>query len=96
MIFSYKYFAYSTPSNYYLKALPVISKEYEKLAEEITARFVGDASFFAYNGEEAEEIDPDAPPVERFRELHRLSYVVRVCINQFNYDSYLLNQSRNY
>lgn len=68
----------STPSNYYLKRLPPLSKEYEILAAAITARFVGDASFFAYNGEEAEPEDPDAPPVERFRELHRLSYIVQV------------------
>jgi hypothetical protein len=40
----------------------------------------GDPSFFAFNGDEAEaeEEDPEAPPVERFRELHRLSHVVRV------------------
>lgn len=38
---------------------------------------MGDPSFFAYNGEEPEEIDPEAPPIERFREVHRLTYVVK-------------------
>lgn len=75
--FPEKKFYYCTPSNYYLKGLPPLSKEYEILAAAVTTRFVGDASFFAYNGEEAEPEDPDAPPVERFRELHRLSYVVQ-------------------
>jgi len=70
--------AYSNPSNYYMRALPVLSREYEAIAETIAVRFTGDASFFAYNGEDAEPEDPEAPPVERFRELHRLSYVVGV------------------
>eukprot|EP00401_Gymnodinium_catenatum_P068403 CAMPEP_0117470666 /NCGR_PEP_ID=MMETSP0784-20121206/7332_1 /TAXON_ID=39447 /ORGANISM="" /LENGTH=172 /DNA_ID=CAMNT_0005264759 /DNA_START=170 /DNA_END=684 /DNA_ORIENTATION=+ len=42
--------------------------------------FTGDPSFFAFHGEEAEEEepeDPDAPPVERFREVHRLTYTVK-------------------
>lgn len=56
----------------------MLSKEYEKIAEGIVVRFTGDASFFAYNGEDPEPEDPEAPPVERFRELHRLSYVVQV------------------
>merc|ERR1711991_603949 len=73
--FPEKSFYYCNPSNYYLRALPVLSKEYEDLAKAITKRFTGDASFFAFNGEDPEE--PEAPPVERFRELHRLSYVVR-------------------
>jgi len=78
--FPEKSFYYCNPSNYYLRALPVVSKEYEGLAAAIKTRFTGDASFFAFNGEDPEEPepeDPDAPPVERFRELHRLSYVVR-------------------
>ena len=42
-------------------------------------RFTGDPSFFNFSGsDEVEEEDPDAPPVERFREVHRLSYVVQV------------------
>ena len=64
-----------------LSILPLpLSKEYEAQAEAITSRFVGDASFFAYNGEEPEPEDPDAPPVERFRELHRLANVVQVLL----------------
>lgn len=44
--------------------------------------FTGDPSFFAFNGEEnAEPEDSEAPPVERFRELHRLSYTVRVMLS---------------
>jgi len=65
-----------------LRVLPKpLPKEYEALAEALNVPFTGDASFFAYNGEEAEEPDPDnpdAPPAERFRELHRLSYTVKV------------------
>lgn len=80
--FPEKSFYYCNPSNYYLRALPPLSKEYEETAKSLTARFTGDASFFAYNGEDPEEPEPDpedenAAPVERFRELHRLSYVVR-------------------
>lgn len=51
-----------------------------ELTQNLFSLSVGDASFFAFNGEDPEEPepeDPDAPPVERFRELHRLSYVVR-------------------
>ena len=50
------------------------------MAEKLTMGFTGDSSFFAFNGEdgEVEEEDPEAPPVERFRELHRISHTVRV------------------
>jgi len=73
-------FPSSIPSDYVLRALPIISEDYHALASKITAAFTGDPSFFAYNGEEEEPEaeDPDAPPVERFRELHRLVYVVKV------------------
>lgn len=52
-----------------------ILDEYKLIAEKIIDSFTGDASFFAYNGEEATE-DPEGPPVERFREQDRLSYTV--------------------
>merc|ERR1711871_423043 len=70
---------YCNPSNYHLRSLPPLSKEYEDTAKVLTTRFTGDASFFGYNGEDPEEPDAEegTPPVERFRELHRLSYVVR-------------------
>lgn len=45
--------------------------------------FTGDPSFFAYNGEEPEPEDPEAPPVERFREIHRLAYTVKVSSYMF-------------
>ena len=68
---------YSTTSDFTLKALKPISDEYKLIAEKIIDSFTGDASFFAYNGEEAAE-DPEGPPVERFREQDRLSYTVAV------------------
>jgi hypothetical protein len=62
-----------------LRALPSLSPEYQAVADKLTATFTGDPSFFAFNGEEAEPEpeDPEAPPVERFREVHRLSSTVR-------------------
>lgn len=70
----------STTSDFILRAVPTISDEYQKEAEKLTMSFTGDPSFFAFNGEEeeAEQDDPDAPPVERFREVHRLAYTVKV------------------
>lgn len=70
-------FNYSTSSDYTLKAIKSISDEYKLIAEKIIDSFTGDASFFAYNGEEAVD-DPEGPPVERFREQDRLSYTVMV------------------
>ena len=56
------------------------------MTEKLTSTLTGDPSFFAFNGDEAEpeEEDPESPPVERFRELHRLSYTVRVRYYTFN------------
>lgn len=75
---------YSTSSDFTLRALPYLTEEYTKQAEKITSAFLGDPSFFAYNGEdpdaEPEEEDPDAPPVERFREMNRLTYTVNVSL----------------
>ena len=53
-----KFFYYCNPSNYYLRALPPLSKEYEDIAQVLSTRFTGDASFFAYNGEDPEEPEP--------------------------------------
>lgn len=71
---------YSTTSDFVLRAVPYISDEYANLASKIRIAFTGDPSFFAYNGEEEEPEpeDPDAPPVERFREVHRLAFTVKV------------------
>lgn len=78
--FPEKKYYYCTTSSYVLKALPELKSDYEAMAEKITTRFTGDASFMAYFGAEPEEEpeDPDAPPVERFREVHRLSYHVKM------------------
>jgi hypothetical protein len=58
--------------------LPHITDDYKVQAAKITTAFLGDPSFFAYNGEDPEPEDPEAPPVERFREVHRLTYTVKV------------------
>jgi hypothetical protein len=70
----------STTSDFVLRAAPHISEQYAETASKIRVAFTGDPSFFAYNGEEEEPEpeDPDAPPVERFREVHRLTYTVKV------------------
>mmetsp|Transcript_19691 Transcript_19691/g.19791 ORF Transcript_19691/g.19791 Transcript_19691/m.19791 type:complete len:275 (-) Transcript_19691:95-919(-) len=77
--FPEKKYYYCTTSSYVLKAVPELSSEYEEMAQSITSRFTGDASYMQYNGAEPEEEpdDPDMPPVERFREVHRLSYNVK-------------------
>jgi hypothetical protein len=64
-----------------LRAIPALSGEYEIQAESINIQFTGDPSYMAYNGAAAEE-EPEegAPPVERFREIHRVAYVVKVKI----------------
>ena len=70
----------STTSDYVLRALPTLSADYQAQADKLFSAFTGDPSFFAFNGEETEPEpeDPEAPPVERFRELHRLSSTVKV------------------
>jgi len=72
-----KKFYFCTTSDYTLRALPYINEDYKQQAEKITSAFLGDPSFFSYNGEEAEPEDPEAPPVERFREVHRLTHTVK-------------------
>ena len=71
---------HSTTSDYVLRALPTLSADYQAQADKLTIPFTGDPSFFAFFGEEAEPEpeDPEAPPVERFREVHRLSSTVKV------------------
>jgi radial spoke head protein 9 len=71
-----KYY-YCTPSDYLLRAVPALTSEYETQAATLSQRFTGDPSFFAFNGEEEEAEDPDAPPVERFREVHRLAWTLK-------------------
>lgn len=80
LITYFRFHFYSTTSDFVLRAVPFISDEYVNLASKIRIAFTGDPSFFAYNGEEEEPEpeDPDAPPVERFREVHRLAFTVKV------------------
>lgn len=54
-----------------------MTDEYINIAKKLTTPFLGDPSYFAYNGIEAEAEDPEAPPVERFREMHRLHYIIK-------------------
>lgn len=69
----------STTGDYTLRALPSLSEAYESQAQALSVRFTGDPSFFNFSGaDEVEEEDPEAPPAERFREVHRLSFVVQV------------------
>lgn len=68
----------STTSKFVLEAFPYLPEDYIKQAEKISSAFLGDPPFFAYNGEDPEPEDPDAPPAERFREYHRLAYTVAV------------------
>ena len=81
--FPNKKYYYCTTSDYTLRAVPILSAEYEAQAEKITSPFTGDPSFMAYGGLEPEEpTDPEAegaaPPVERFREVHRLTFNIKV------------------
>ena len=79
--FPEKRFYYCNPPDYILRAVPALSLEYEKQASTINVKFTGDPSFYAFNGDEAEDdADPEAPPVERFREVHRLAYSIK-CID---------------
>jgi len=75
--FPTKKYYYCTTSDYTLRAAPTLSEEYETQADSITSQFTGDPSFMAYNGLEPEEIEEGAPPIERFREVHRVSYIVQ-------------------
>jgi len=78
--FPVKKFYYCTTGSYILKALPSLSSEYITLAKSLDplAKFKGDPSFLLDGGEE--EADDENITTERFRELHRLAYVVN-CID---------------
>ena len=72
---------FSTTSDYQLRQMPNNNAEYDSRAKVITSLFVGDPSFFAFNGDETEapaSDDPEAKPVEIFREINRLSFTVKV------------------
>lgn len=76
--FPEKKYYYCNGADFVLRAMPALSEEYITQADAIKTAFTGDPSFFSFNGEdpEAEPDDPDAPPVERFREVHRLARTV--------------------
>ncbi len=71
-----KKYYFCSGSDFVLRAMPALTAEYSAQADAIKVAFTGDPSFYAYNGEEQEPEDPDAPPVERFREVHRLARTV--------------------
>jgi len=71
--FPKKKFYYCTTGEYTLKLLPEISEDYMEKAKVLNTRFKGDPSF-PLEGDPEEEEDAENP-VEKFREVHRLSYV---------------------
>lgn len=73
-----KTYYFCTTGKYVLDHFPAMTPDYIAKAEALKMQFTGDPSVFTFNGEEAEPEDPEAPPVERFREIHRLAYTVKV------------------
>jgi len=73
-----KIYYFCTTGDYTLRNMPPVTQEYAAKAEALKMQFTGDPSVYTFNGEEAEPEDPEAPPVERFREIHRLAYTVKV------------------
>jgi hypothetical protein len=75
--FPVKQYYFSTVSSPMLRQMPQLNKEYEQLAEKCTGRFKGDPSLpLDDEPEEGEDEGEDAVEKERFREMHRLAYVV--------------------
>ena len=85
---------FSTTSDYSLRSLPSITSEFELKAESLSSQLTGDPSYFVGSSdlenadEEQAEEDPAAEDnydkqknqlPEKFREVHRLSYIVKVC-----------------
>lgn len=79
----------STTGDFTLGQVPPISAEWSKMASAISMPFRGEPSLpllaDGTEGEEADEGD-DVPPPERFREMHRLSFVV----NSIDHDAAVL------
>lgn len=81
--FPIKKYYYCTSGDFVLRQLPELNDEYARLAAAVPGRFKGDPSLPL----DGKGDDEEAPPaeeegavvkeVERFRELHRLSYAVR-------------------
>jgi len=76
LCYSPYFLSLSSGSDFILRSMPALTKEYEKQADAISVAFTGDPSFYGYNGIEQEPEDPEAPQVERFREVHRLARTV--------------------
>jgi radial spoke head protein 9 len=76
--FPTKSYYFCNGGDFVLRAMPALKPEYIEQADKIKTAFTGDPSFFAYNGDEEADgdEDPEAPPVERFREMHRLARTV--------------------
>lgn len=75
--FPEKKYYFCCGSDFVLRAMPALTAEYSASADAIKVAFTGDPSFYGFNGEEQEAEDPDAPPIERFREVHRLARTVQ-------------------
>ena len=87
--FPAKKFYFCTSSDYTLRAVPPITEDYALKAKTLLSQFEGDPSFFKYT-EADEEEEPEEVPNEdeeeaekpkldtKFREIHRLSYVIKV------------------
>lgn len=84
-----KKFFYCTTGDFTLGQMPPMTPEWSKMASAITMPFRGEPSLpLLANGdvEEEEEEDPDAPAPEKFREMHRLAFVV----GQIDHDTAVL------
>ena len=80
----------STTGDFTLGQMPPLTTEWSKMAGAITMPFRGEPSLpLLANGdagEEEEDEDPDAPVPEKFREMHRLAFVV----GQIDHDAAVL------
>lgn len=82
--FPHKKFYFCTTSDYNLRSFPAISMEFEKQAGSMLTILEGDPSFFKYNDAveddvQEEEGDSETPKQDsKFREIHRLAYIVKV------------------
>lgn len=88
--FPHKKFYFCTTSDYNLRSFPTISPEFEKQAEDILSILEGDPSFFKYNDAVEDDVpeedeDTETPKQDlKFREIHRLAYIVKVVSTLLN------------
>eukprot|EP00615_Pteridomonas_danica_P003138 CAMPEP_0114347878 /NCGR_PEP_ID=MMETSP0101-20121206/14271_1 /TAXON_ID=38822 ORGANISM="Pteridomonas danica, Strain PT" /NCGR_SAMPLE_ID=MMETSP0101 /ASSEMBLY_ACC=CAM_ASM_000211 /LENGTH=273 /DNA_ID=CAMNT_0001485489 /DNA_START=34 /DNA_END=855 /DNA_ORIENTATION=+ len=77
--FPTKKFFYCTTGDFTLGQIPPVTPEWAKMASAISMPFRGEPSLpLLADGTEGDpdEVEGDGPPPERFREMHRLSFVV--------------------